>query len=179
MQLYVYRNPRGRMNLPQPLPPSLAAFSPSSLAALGWHPAVITRPSLGPDQAHGNPALTLSGGQITVVYPLRDLEPEEIAALNAEAAAALEARFRLLAAAVDRHLDATVATRDYINITSACSYADDPDPDFAADGAACRLWRSAVWTYCRTMRDAVRAGEIALPTEEQLLAALPVLVWPA
>lgn len=177
MTLYVYRNPKGRMNLPQTLPAEMRAFAPTSLAALGWFPAEITRPPLGPDQTYTNPVLFFAGDHVMAVYPVRDLEPEEIADRVQQAAAALEEQLRALAEAVQEFLDATASARDYNNLLSACSYAASSDPTFAAEAAACQAWRDSVWQHCKAMREAVRAG-LPLPTAEELIASLPPMVWP-
>jgi hypothetical protein len=89
-----------------------------------------------------------------------------------------EAGLQLLKESVSRHLDSTVAGRMYKSMESAVSWADDPDPVFAAEGAACKAWRSAVWAHCRLMRDEVLAGARLLPSSDELIAGLPPMVWP-
>lgn len=80
-----------------------------------------------------------------------------------------------MSAAVQRHIDEVARQHEFDSILSMCSYADDPDPVFAAQGQAARVWRSAVWTKCREVRDAVLAGTREAPTEAELIAELPVL----
>lgn len=82
------------------------------------------------------------------------------------------------AAVVQAHLDATARLRRYDNIQTAVSYRDDPNPQFAAEGAALFAWRSAVWTAALAILAQVEAGEMPIPSDADLIAALPEMVWP-
>lgn len=83
-----------------------------------------------------------------------------------------------LTAAVQRHLDATARGHRYDGILSACSYDGDPDPVFAAEAAAFKAWRSAVWRYGVGVLAAVEAGTRTVPTEAELMAELPAFAMP-
>lgn len=80
--------------------------------------------------------------------------------------------------AVEDMMDAKVRERKYDSIEKACTYDGDPDPIFAAEGAACKAWRSAVWRRRYEDLAKVQAGEMAQPTIEAFLASLPTLTWP-
>lgn len=82
------------------------------------------------------------------------------------------------AAVVQRHLDGVARERRYDSIQTAVSYRDDPNPQFAAEGQAAFAWRSAVWTAALAILAEVEAGERPLPTDADLIAALPAMVWP-
>ena len=82
-----------------------------------------------------------------------------------------------LTAAVQAYMDSTVQTRGYDNIHTACSYANSTDHIFAAEGQACLQWRDMVWRKCYDILAEVQAGKRAIPTVEELIAELPVLVW--
>lgn len=82
-----------------------------------------------------------------------------------------------LTKAVQDHMDATVQTRGYDNINSACSYATSTDAVFLAEAQACVAWRDKVWRYCYDTLAEVLAGERDIPTAEELIAELPELVW--
>ncbi len=79
-----------------------------------------------------------------------------------------------LTAAVQWHLDSVAMAWGYDGIWSAVTYADEPAvPQFAAEGAALRAWRSNVWAACYEVLAEVQAETRPVPTEEELLADLP------
>lgn len=106
--------------------------------------------------------------RIKRVWNVEPIPPEEIAAT-------LKAQ---VADAVQRHLDAAVAERNYASASAAVSYVGDPNPQWNAEGRAIRDWRSAVWTACFAALDAVLAGERPPLMPEEMVAELPPLVWP-
>lgn len=82
-------------------------------------------------------------------------------------------------ALVQKHMDDAARALNYDNIATACTYADEPTvPKFQAEGQAFRAWRSEVWATCYAILDEVKAGTREIPTDEELIAALPVLVLP-
>lgn len=106
--------------------------------------------------------------RIVRVWGVEAIPPEEIAA-NLK---------RQVADAVQRHLDAAAAERNYASAAAAVSYVGDPNPQWDAEGRAVRDWRSAIWTACFAALNAVLAGERPPLTPEEMVAELPPLVWP-
>ncbi|WP_420836861.1 hypothetical protein [Aquabacter cavernae] len=82
------------------------------------------------------------------------------------------------AAIVQAHLDATAQERRYDSAQTAVSYRDDPNPQFAAEGEALFAWRSAVWTAALAILAEVEAGVRPIPSDAELIAELPAMVWP-
>lgn len=80
--------------------------------------------------------------------------------------------------AVQNYLDQTARTHGYDGILSACSYATDSHPPFAAEGKACVDWRGQVWATCYALLTQVDAGTIPIPTLDELIAQLPKMEWP-
>jgi hypothetical protein len=65
-------------------------------------------------------------------------------------------------------------------ILSACTYVNDPNPRFAAEGTYCVLVRSQTWAKLYQIHDQVVAGTRPMPSSfEEIEAELPVLIWPA
>lgn len=79
--------------------------------------------------------------------------------------------------AVQHYMDDSVAKKGYDSILSACSYSNSTDETFRAEGQACLKWRDEVWRKCYDILAEILAGVRAIPTEEELIAELPVLVW--
>ena len=78
--------------------------------------------------------------------------------------------------AVQRVLDKKAQELNYDNCLSVCSYIDTGVARFDAEGKAFRQWRSAVWAKGYEILALVKKGEMAIPTEEELIALLPELV---
>lgn len=81
---------------------------------------------------------------------------------------------------VQQLLDSTAAERNYDNIFTALTYLDSKNPKFAAEAAALRDWRDAMWTKCYEYLAKVEAGEIVIPDNwEAVKAELPSFEWPS
>lgn len=85
---------------------------------------------------------------------------------------------KALTDAVQAFLDNKAKERNYDNILTACSYANSIDPIFQSEALACVAWRDNVWRTCYNILYEVTAGQRKIPTDEELLAELPELVWP-
>lgn len=84
---------------------------------------------------------------------------------------------KMLTDGVQNYMDTKAQERGYDNIHTACSYANSTDEIFKAEGTACLAWRDSVWRKCYNILDEVKAGKRAIPTLEEVIAELPVLVW--
>jgi len=80
--------------------------------------------------------------------------------------------------AVQQHLDNFARTRNYDGILSAATYATSQVLKFKAEGQYAVEARDATWAKCYEILAAVEAGTRPMPTMDELLAELPVLVWP-
>lgn len=105
----------------------------------------------------------------------RDLTPEEMAAIAAYSPEQIIAQYTV---GVQHHLDAFAQTRNYDGILSATTYATSRVPEFKAEGQYAVEARDATWAMCYEILAAVEAGSRPVPTLDELLAELPVLVWP-
>ena len=82
--------------------------------------------------------------------------------------------------AVKSHLDFIVfSQRQYDNIGSCISYETDPDPLWAAEAVAAKVWRSAVWKKVIDIQTQVQSGQRPIPTPTEVIAELPLIQWPA
>lgn len=107
----------------------------------------------------------ISAGNTPLPYePLKLSPAEQISALQV---------------AVQARLDAFAQERYYDGILSACTYAAGTVPNFKSDGQTCVNARDLTWGACFKVLGEVKAGKRQIPTEEELLAMLPALKWPA
>jgi hypothetical protein len=83
-----------------------------------------------------------------------------------------------LEGAVQNYLDAKAKSLGYDDIRSAISYRGDKNPQWSAEADALFSWRSDVWTSCIAKQVDVLAGRAPIPTIDDLIASLPVLVLP-
>jgi hypothetical protein len=88
-----------------------------------------------------------------------------------------------LEAAIDRYLDAQAQSLRYESIRTIVTYHDDINPQFKAEGIAGKTLRSACYTKGIELIGKVQAGEMAIPTEQELIDLMPkitdYLVYPA
>lgn len=84
---------------------------------------------------------------------------------------------KMITDGVQAYMDQKAQERGYDNIHTACSYANSTDEVFKAEGTACLAWRDSVWRKCYNILDEVKAGTRPIPTLEEVIAELPVLVW--
>ena len=98
---------------------------------------------------------------------------------EALAAEALASTRKTLTDAMQSYLDQTAQERGYDGILSLCSYATSSNPRFGPEGQAGVALRDAVWAYGYAVIAEVEAGTRSVPTVEDLLAALPSIIWPS
>ena len=79
--------------------------------------------------------------------------------------------------AIEAYMTSVVQTRNYRDIHTAASYVNSTNEKFAKEGAACNKWRDDVWNKCYDILAEVKAGKRVIPTLEEVIAELPVLVW--
>ena len=72
-------------------------------------------------------------------------------------------------------LDAEAKELGYDSCLSVCSYINTGVAKFDAEGEAFRSWRSAVWNKGYEVLALVLAGEMEIPSYEELVELLPKL----
>ena len=107
------------------------------------------------------------------------LMPEEATALQKptpeEELAAMQKAFT---DAIQARLDSFAQTRGYDGILSAATYATSTVPQFHAEGQYAVEARDMTWAKAYEILGAVLSGQRPMPTQEEVLAELPVLTWP-
>lgn len=146
-------------------------FSPSTR---GWYLVGLDYPN-APSDLVDVPAETWAALQGKQIEPGPDGMPRAYEA----PALTFEQRKNALLAAVDAHMNAAAATKGYDSILNAALRAALPSSAFHAEGVAFGTWMDAVYAKCYDVLAKVQAEEIAEPTQQELIAMLPVLVLPA
>jgi len=135
-----------------------------------------TAPIIDPDTqtvTEGTPAET--EGIYRQTWVVTSLPEDEQAAI---AAAKGKQTIILATNAAQTHIDSVAQARGYDSGLSCISYAGGSHPVYSVEGAAFRDWRDAVWDYCNALAAAVQTGTAPMPTIENYLAGIPVMVWP-
>lgn len=83
-----------------------------------------------------------------------------------------------LEAVLDRQVDAVARSMGYTSGVSCASYTASSNPTFAAEASAFVAWRDTFWAAAIAVLAEVQAGTRAVPTEAELLAAMPAFVAP-
>ena len=81
-------------------------------------------------------------------------------------------------AAVQHRLDAFFQGRGYDDVLSAATYATSGVPKFKVEGQYAVEARDTTWAKCYEILAAVESGTQPMPSQDELLAELPPLVWP-
>jgi hypothetical protein len=80
--------------------------------------------------------------------------------------------------AVDRHIDAVAQSDKWDSRITCVMRAGYPNP-WQAKAVAFSGWMDSCYAHCIQVQLAVAAGTRAVPTSAELIAELPVMVWPA
>ena len=88
-----------------------------------------------------------------------------------------EQRFKDIQTAVQAVLDGKAKEKNYDNGFAVASYALSTNDTFRSEAGKFIAWRDAVWAKCYQILDAYKAGEIEMPSVENVLAVLPELEW--
>lgn len=89
------------------------------------------------------------------------------------------AKMSVVQSMVQSLLDSKAQERQYDNIFTALTYINSTNKKFAAEAAALRDWRDAIWTECYAYLAKVEAGEVRMPDSwEEVEKLLPSFRWP-
>ena len=86
-------------------------------------------------------------------------------------------RFNDIQTAVQAVLDKKAKEKNYDNGFALAGYALSTNDTFRSEAGKFIAWRDAVWAKCYQILDAYKAGEIEMPSVENVIAVLPELEW--
>lgn len=87
----------------------------------------------------------------------------------------IEALKHSFISAIQNLLDRKAQENGYDSILSACSYAGYDNP-FRAEGEAYGIWRANCWAYCYEQLALILDSKRVIPTVEDFVLELPILV---
>ena len=118
--------------------------------------------------------VVMSGSKYVYLDTKEEIVQSEVdVALVSQDAELLEQAKASLEVLVQNHLDSQAQSLGYDGIVSACSYAGYAN-EFQDEAVALGVWRSVVWTKAYQVQADVEAGTLPMPTEDELIAMLPV-----
>lgn len=140
------------------------ALLPEHVAALGIVP-IQYDPEPDADPMRVQPGALRSEGSHVVRGWV--LEPETVPEIQAR-----------LTRVLDGHLDAVAGERHYDNRWTCSLRAAFPEGEFFAEGAAYFAWMEKCNFKAYQIMAAVKVGLRPVPTESELIAEMPLMVWP-
>lgn len=112
---------------------------------------------------------------------MRTLTPADYITADQKAAEQQQQLLAMYSSAIQGMLDAKAQERQYDGMLAAVTYLDDPNPGYAAEAAALKAHRSAVWTYALAALAEVQTGARTAPPIEDFLAEVTAACpfsWP-
>lgn len=79
--------------------------------------------------------------------------------------------------AVDNYINSVAKVKGYDSKQSCCSYAAGNNK-YTNESIAFIDWMASCWDHCFAKMIAVENEEAEIPTQEELIAELPEMVWP-
>lgn len=171
---YIQNDTIGR---PQALPRNWQNISnfhlldPDIIASYGWYPCRTSeKPAFDPSTHKLVESLTLGNAEVVQSWTVEALSPEE----QLQYLRSIRPQFKQY---LDDHMNSQVAFRDYDNITTACTWKDASDPQWAAESQQAAAFREQCFKVSYQIENAVVAGQQPVPTREEYIAQLPTLGW--
>lgn len=124
------------------------------------------------------PPADFAGGHYTYRLGVFARTPQGEAAAAAAQRAQLQALRASLDEALEAHLLATAKARDYKSVERIGFYATSTHPVWGPEGRAFVAWQCDVFDKVFEIETAVVTGQRPPPTAAELIAELPVIVWP-
>lgn len=77
-----------------------------------------------------------------------------------------------------KHLNAKAQERGYDDAFTISTYGDTNNEKFDTEAKAFKIWRSKVWEKGNQLLSEIQLGKREVPSKEEFLALLPIMVWP-
>lgn len=132
----------------------------------------------------------LNGDEFESIERLRAVHPELVFPSSEDAYSLVgievieqddpvEVKLKRIEAAIDAHIQSVMNARTYDSITSCITYLGSSNARWNSDAQDALAWRTAVWEKAYELLNKWKSGEIEELTPEQVVAALPEMVWTA
>jgi hypothetical protein len=141
------------------------------IASYGWYPCYTSeQPIFDPSTHKLTEVLTLGDAEVFQTWHVQALTPEE----QLQYLRSIRPQFKQY---LDDHMNSEVAFRDYDNITTATTWKDASDPQWAAESQQAAAFREQCFKVSYQIENGVVSGLTAVPTREEFIAQLPTLGW--
>jgi hypothetical protein len=80
---------------------------------------------------------------------------------------------------VQNAIDAVAQAKTYSNGVSCASYADSGNASWKAEAMCFIAWRDSVWNYLYNLLATISGNSDPIPSVDEIIAGMPVIVWPA
>ncbi len=148
------------------------AYKLSNLESL----SSINKTVLAADESEANfpgPEMDVDFYRVVGGVVVRKTEAEIAAIIAAREAEAAKAGKD---AVVQQHIDATARAKGYDSALSCCSYAGEVNT-YQTEAQRFISWRARCWTAAYEIFAGAQAGTRPVPTDAELIAAMPVMNW--
>lgn len=137
-----------------------------TLKSYGYLPTIGSEPEYNRTTHRlANVSYVVGVNEVVKTYEVVEIPQEEIIATTVKA----------MEEAIETHINTTVKAKGYNSQDSIAKYLVVSNP-FYAECTAISLWIGSVWVYAHQVQADVMAGTRAMPTIEEVIAELPVLV---
>lgn len=80
---------------------------------------------------------------------------------------------------IEPFMDSVAAQRQYTSTITCASYANSTVPEWKAQAEAFVAWRDQILSYTMTQVQLMQGEQRSVPTFEEFITELPVIVWPS
>lgn len=90
----------------------------------------------------------------------------------------IDSTSREAAPSVQYVIDKTAQSKSYADAVSCASYSTSSNTQWKAEAECFIVWRDSVWNYLYQLLATLEGNQDPIPSVQEILDSLPVIVWP-